>query len=463
MDNMGIVVVNEGEISEKELEQNFNEMWKVKWFSQIRKLSDKRFLVRFPPSKRIRDLVEYTSVNLKKKGVNVSFINWEGEAKPFEEFKEVWVNVEGIPCKYLTWRVIAQVASAIGVLVDVDWHVIFKSLYKKIRIKVSPRDSEKISPSKLFEFEQCFFLVSFDVEEATAGGEDNDNDNDAGNDTVAVDEDDDTEVDFQKEVDKFSKSEATGMDTDAGVDVPTTNVWKSVTNAKNLDNSVLERSVRAKVLEDKMPCKDAEVVTVVRAVEDNVGRHLLEEFVEESEEEENAANDTQIVKPPSIPIVQEKKKVWGPVLATRMSSRIARDGKSAIEKAQALKKAKNLEVPQGKKVHSFSNSFVALDDDNLTDKASAAGISLGSSQTSVKENIHCLKNIELDRLDKFHHDHPDMFLPQDISPSVEELVGSASNDQMEDDETHISEDSEYEEPWTEVSFKNRSRKKLIFK
>jgi hypothetical protein len=32
MDNVGIVVVNEGEISEKELEQNFDEMWKVNWF-----------------------------------------------------------------------------------------------------------------------------------------------------------------------------------------------------------------------------------------------------------------------------------------------------------------------------------------------------------------------------------------------------------------------------------------------
>jgi hypothetical protein len=150
-------------------------------------------------------------------------------------------------------------------------------------------------------------------------------------------------------------------------------------------------------------------------------------------------------------------------MATRMSSRIARDGKSAIEKAQALKKAKNLEIPQGKKVHGFSNSFATLDDDNLTDNASATCISLGSSQTSVKENIHCLKTIELDRLDEFHHDHPDMFLPQDISLSVEELVGSAGNNQREDDESHISEDNEYEEPWTEVSFKNRSRKKLIFK
>jgi hypothetical protein len=56
-----------------------------------------------------------------------------------------------------------------------------------------------------------------------------------------------------------------------------------------------------------------------------------------------------------------------------------------------------------------------------------------------------------------------MFLPQDISLTVEELIGSTSKDHEEEDETHISEDSDYEEPWTEVSFKNRSRKKLIFK
>jgi hypothetical protein len=39
-----------------------------------------------------------------------------------------------------------------------------------------------------------------------------------------------------------------------------------------------------------------------------------------------------------------------------------------------------------------------------------------------------------------------MFLPQDISLTVEEIVGYTSNDQVEDDETHISEDSDYDEP-----------------
>jgi hypothetical protein len=39
------------------------------------------------------------------------------------------------------------------------------------------------------------------------------------------------------------------------------------------------------------------------------------------------------------------KAKWGPVLATRMSSRIVHDGKSMIEKAKELKKCKNLEKP----------------------------------------------------------------------------------------------------------------------
>ena len=32
MDNVGIVVINDGEINEEELIQNFTDMWKVNWF-----------------------------------------------------------------------------------------------------------------------------------------------------------------------------------------------------------------------------------------------------------------------------------------------------------------------------------------------------------------------------------------------------------------------------------------------
>jgi hypothetical protein len=38
--------------------------------------------------------------------------------------------------------------------------------------------SEKIPPSKLFEFEQCFFNIKFDVEKNLEGGDGNEENND---------------------------------------------------------------------------------------------------------------------------------------------------------------------------------------------------------------------------------------------------------------------------------------------
>jgi hypothetical protein len=58
-----------------ELEKCFNDMWKVNWFWQIGQLGPKKFLVRFPPSKRVKELLEYPSINLKKDGVVIYFVN----------------------------------------------------------------------------------------------------------------------------------------------------------------------------------------------------------------------------------------------------------------------------------------------------------------------------------------------------------------------------------------------------
>jgi hypothetical protein len=102
-------------------------------------------------------------------------------------------------------------------------------------------------------------------------------------------------------------------------------------------NALVER-VKAKVLGESFLDKDADVINVDKPMEDNVGRHLLQEFEEESDEEGTLeAGDQGKANPnvPSAPVVKEKKKkMWGPVLDTRMSSRIRRDGKSVIEKAR---------------------------------------------------------------------------------------------------------------------------------
>jgi hypothetical protein len=86
----------------------------------------------------------------------------------------------------------------------------------------------------------------------------------------------------------------------------------------------------------------------MRNAEENFGKNLLQHFDDESDEENEGAkkeSDGMVSNkpdPPMTSLVWKEKKQWGPVQATRMSSRIPRDGKIAIEKAQDLKKAKKL-------------------------------------------------------------------------------------------------------------------------
>jgi hypothetical protein len=161
-----------------------------------------------------------------------------------------------------------------------------------------------------------------------------------------------------------------------------------------------------------------------------------------------------------------------------MSSRIQRDGKSAIEKAQELKKTKNLEAQKGKKTHGFNNSFAALNNSSLVEKVVDASISLGDTDDTVEMHVDKTRNIELERLSKFHTNNPDMFLPNDISLTIEDIVGSNAPNYGEYEcgsDTHISVEGEYDhdshisdeydgaEPWVEVSRRRSSKKKLKFK
>ncbi|KAM0862675.1 hypothetical protein ACQ4PT_045111 [Festuca glaucescens] len=468
MDNVGVVVIKEGEISANELEQNFNEMWKVNWFWQIRQIDSKKFLVSFPPSKRIKELVEYPSINLKKKGVVVYFINWEGEAEPFEEFQEVWVKIVGIPAKWLTWKTICQVSTALGVLVNIDWHGIFRSFYEEVRVKVSVRDKSKIPANKLFEKEQCFFLIDFSVESKgdAIDVDDDEDDPDQINNEDKVDEEDDLGEDFQA-LDKSKNAGGSNrMETDPSI--PDAQGGKSV--SRSVAPQDLETSVKGKVLGFDEPNSSGNAL-VLRSAEDNIEKSLLQIFDAESDEETGDVNDNLVVAlvdQPDLPmpsLAWKEKKKWGPVQATRMSSRIQRDGKSAIEKAQELKKSKYLEIPKGNKIHGLSNSFAALENQNLFEKAKNAGISLGPKTKNADSIINKVKEIDINRLKDFHASNPDMFLPVDISLNVDEMRKGVEDEGFRslDQEDYSSDVPDDDEPWTLVSSRKRGRRKLIFK
>jgi hypothetical protein len=92
-----------------------------------------------------------------------------------------------------------------------------------------------------------------------------------------------------------------------------------------------EANVMSKLIGDVLPRSSQNVTLVKNTVNDNIGRHLLHSFDEESEDEDAEKEVQQHLVQQD---VLKCKMVWGTIMATRMSSRIERDGKSAIEKAQ---------------------------------------------------------------------------------------------------------------------------------
>jgi hypothetical protein len=142
-------------------------------------------------------------------------------------------------------------------------------------------------------------------------------------------------------------------------------------------------------------------------------------------------------------------------------------GRLSLKRPKISKRQKNLEEPAGmSKIHGFSNSFAALDDENLVHNAYAAGISLGASAPIARKNVGLIRGVETKRLHDFHVSHPDVFLPSDINLTMEDILeekcdNSRSKSNCHEDYNSDVYDSEW--PWTEVSTRRKSKKKLQFK
>lgn len=88
---------------------------------------------------------------------------------------------------------------------------------------------------------------------------------------------------------------------------------------------------------------------------------------------------------------KKQKHKWGPVIATRQSSRIAQDGKSILSKAQDLLSQKNLKVPTYKG-NKFKHSFATVCNTQLANQAKALNICLSPTPASIHRQIDHLKN-----------------------------------------------------------------------
>ncbi|KAM0927311.1 hypothetical protein ACQ4PT_002963 [Festuca glaucescens] len=126
------------------------------------------------------------SINLKEgsdlERVTVKIMGWEGDMPDIGVLQECWVQIRGIPPKWVSWKVIAQVSKTLGLLLDVDWAGIFRSFYEIVRVKLAVKNVLEIPEERGYVMKKKTYWLIFTVEGDNEIEGPDDMDNDDGND-----------------------------------------------------------------------------------------------------------------------------------------------------------------------------------------------------------------------------------------------------------------------------------------
>lgn len=104
-ENCAIIGIEEAEMSKEEIEASLRNIFDMDWDWQLKQLDEFSYITRFPPHKKIKDIVysEIIYLPLGKEGVLGFLKAWNGEIEAHDELVDIWVQVRGIPPKWSDW------------------------------------------------------------------------------------------------------------------------------------------------------------------------------------------------------------------------------------------------------------------------------------------------------------------------------------------------------------------------
>lgn len=191
LENFGVLTIEQGDIEEAKIYDHLKNLFDDKWEWKLRQEDEYTYIIRFPPQKRVEDLVvgQATLFYLRGTDVLASLKPWTGDVEPIGQLEEVWVQVKGIPPKWADWWTIKDVVSSLGLLTEVDWAVMFSSFFSNVRIKIKCKNPTRVPKERVYELGGYCYLISFLTEGVEQIGEPTDNDDGKGDDDDAKGDD----------------------------------------------------------------------------------------------------------------------------------------------------------------------------------------------------------------------------------------------------------------------------------
>jgi hypothetical protein len=118
----------------------------------------------------VDQVIGYPRFGLTKPEVWVKVEAWDDDPDLVAVMQETWMKIHGLQPPWCEWNCISQAVSVCGILEQIDWMSVFKDCVEVVRVKIKCRDSTRIPAGRLFHFQGKFHQLLFEVEGEPAMG-----------------------------------------------------------------------------------------------------------------------------------------------------------------------------------------------------------------------------------------------------------------------------------------------------